>query len=339
MILCLEEIGRFGMVDRVVGQLSLADSFAVSSDTIFDRMAVMIDWGPIRGLLGQRSGHGPGGESYPAEPLLRALLLGMWHGLGDPGLEAQLRDRLSFRRFAGFSLSDATPDHSTLWRFRRELQQDGLIDRIFEEINRQLEQKGLIVKRGTLVDASFLEARARPPVGPKPGYQGPPKPSADRDARWGRKGKKSVFGYKVHIGVDQDHTLIRRVEVSDASVTDTERADALISFDEKAAYGDQAYYTHARHVRLKAAGIKDRMMHRPNKHHRQLSAKDKKRNGLIAKLRFAVERPFSVFKERYAMRRLRCFGMAANRTQCLLAACAYNLRRAFGALHPKAGPA
>jgi transposase, IS5 family len=339
MILCLEEIGRFGMVDRVVGQLSLADSFAVSSDTIFDRMAMMIDWGPIRGLLGQRSGHGPGGESYPAEPLLRALLLGMWHGLGDPGLEAQLRDRLSFRRFAGFSLSDATPDHSTLWRFRRELQQDGLIDRIFEEINRQLEQKGLIVKRGTLVDASFLEARARPPVGPKPGYQGPPKPSADRDARWGRKGKKSVFGYKIHIGVDQDHTLIRRVEVSDASVSDTERADALISFDEKAAYGDQAYYTHARHVRLKAAGIKDRMMHRPNKHHRQLSAKDKKRNGLIAKLRFAVERPFSVFKERYAMRRLRCFGMAANRTQCLLAACAYNLRRAFGALHPKAGPA
>jgi IS5 family transposase len=199
-----------------------------------------------------------------------------------------------------------------------------------------LRRRGLIVKRGTLVDASFLQARARPPKQPRKGHQGPAKPSADWDARWGKKGAKSVFGYKIHIGVDQDHTLIRRVEVSDASVTDTERADALISFDEKAAYGDPAYYTHARHARLKAVGIKDRMMHRPNKHHRELSPRHKKRNGLIAKIRFAVERPFAVFKERYAMRRLRCFGMAANRTQCLLAACAYNLRRAFGALHPKA---
>jgi IS5 family transposase len=327
------------MVDRVIGQLSLADSFAVSGDTVFDRMAVMIDWGPIRGLLGQRSGHGAGGESYPAEPLLRSLLLGMWHGLGDPALEAQLRDRLSFRRFAGFSLSDATPDHSTLWRFRRELEQDGLIDRVFAEINRQLEAKGLIVKRGTLVDASFLQARARPPVAPAKGHQGPPRPSADTDARWGKKGAKSVFGYKIHIGVDQDHTLIRRVEVSDASVSDTERADALICGDEKVAYGDPAYYTHARHARLVAAGIKDRMMRRPNKHHPELPARQKKRNGLIAKIRFAVERPFAVFKERYAMRRLRCFSMAANRTQCILAACAYNLRRAFSALHPQRRPA
>jgi IS5 family transposase len=327
------------MVDRVVGQLSLADGLVVSGETIFDEIARVVEWGPIRALLGERSGGGPGGESYPAEPLLRALLLGVWHGLGDPALEAQLRDRLSFRRFAGFSLSDATPDHSTLWRFREELERDGLIDRVFEEINRQLEAKGLIVKRGTLVDASFMQACARPPAGPKPGHQGPPKPSADKDARWGKKGKKSVFGYKIHIGVDQDHTLIRRLEVSDASVNDTERADALISFDEKAAYGDPAYYTHARHARLKEAGIKDRLMRRPNKHHPELPARQKKRNGLIAKVRFAVERPFAVFKERYAMRRLRCFSMAANRTQCILAASAYNLRRAFGALHPQGRPA
>jgi IS5 family transposase len=327
------------MVDRIVGQLSLADSFAVSSDTVFDQIAATVDWGPVRGLLGTRSGHGPGGESYPAEPLLRALLLGMWHGLSDPALEAQLRDRLSFRRFCGFSLSDATPDHSTLWRFRRELEEDGLIDRIFEEINRQLEAKGLIVKRGTLVDASFLEARARPPKQPKKGHQGPAEPSADPDARWGKKGKKSTFGYKIHIGVDQEHTLIRRFEFSDASVTDTERGDDLICGDEKAAYGDQAYSSHARHERLVAAGIKDRMMRRPNKHHPDLSPRHKKRNRLIAKVRFAVERPFAVFKERYAMRRLRCFSMAANRTQCLLAACAYNLRRAFGALHPPEKPA
>ena len=199
--------------------------------------------------------------------MLRCLLLGVWHGLGDPALEAQIRDRLSFRRFAGFSLTDQTPDHSTLWRFRSELTQAGLIDRLFAEINRQLEEKGLIVKRGTLIDACFLQARARPPGKPKEGQEGRAEPSADPDARWGRKGNKSVFGYKVHIGVDEEHTLIRRVETTNASVTDTEPADALICGDEKAVYGDQAYYTHARHARLIEAGIKDRLMRRPNKHH------------------------------------------------------------------------
>lgn len=322
------------MVDRVLGQLSLADGLAVSDETIFDLIAKELDWEPISKLLGPRSSSGPGSASYPAILLVRCLLLGVWHGLSDPALEAQIRDRLSFRRFAGFSLSDRTPDHSTLWRFREELTRERLIDKVFEEINRQLEEKGLIVKRGTLVDASFMQARGRPPKQPKKGHQGPAKPSADKDARWGKKGSKSTFGYKMHIGVDQGHTVIRRVEMSDASVTDTEPADALISGDERAAYGDQAYYTHARHEWLVEAGIKDRLMRRPNKHHPELPPRDKLRNRLISKVRAAVERPFAVFKERYGMRRLRFFNLATNRTQCMLAACAYNLRTMIGALYP-----
>jgi IS5 family transposase len=322
------------MVDRVLGQLSLADGLAWSDETIFDLVAKEIDWERIKRLLGPRSGTGPGTASYPAIALVRCLLLGVWHELSDPALEAQIRDRLSFRRFAGFSLSDRTPDHSTLWRFRDELTREQLIDKVFEEINRQLEEKGLIVKRGTLVDASFMQARARPPKQPKKDHEGPAKPSADADARWGKKGKKSTFGYKMHIGVDQDHTLIRRVELTDASVNDTEAADQLICGDEKAVYGDQAYYTHERHKWLVEAGIKDRLMHRPNKHHPELPPRHKRRNQMIAKVRSAVERPFAVFKERYAMRRLRFFNLATNRTQCVLAACAYNLRRMIGALYP-----
>jgi transposase, IS5 family len=327
------------MVDRVVGQLSLADGLVASSDTIFDQIATVIDWGRIKTLLGQRSGPGSGNTSYPAATLLRCLLLGVWNGLSDPALEAQLRDRLSFRRFAGFSLSDVTPDHTTLWRFREELTRDGLIDRVFEEINRQFEQKGLILKRGTLIDATFVQARARPPAKPRADKEGPARPSADRDARWGRKGHKSVFGYKMHTGVDDGHTLIRRVVVSDASVTDTEPADQLICGDERAVYGDQAYYTHVRHDRLVEAGIKDRLMRRPNKHHPELPARHKQRNRLIARVRAAVERPFAVLKECYGMRRLRFFNLTTNRTQCMLAACGYNRRRAASLLHPTAKPA
>jgi len=326
------------MVDRVLGQLSLADGLVWSEETALDRIVRVIDWRPVEALLGQRSGPGSGNTSYPAGTLLRCLLLGVWNGLADPALEAQLRDRLSFRRFAGFSLSDSTPDHSTLWRFRQELTHDGLIDKVFEEINRQFEHKGLIVKRGTLIDASFLQAAARPPAKPNKGDAAAARPSADADARWGRKGNKSMFGYKVHTGVDQAHTLIRRMVFTDASMTDTEPADGLISGDERAAYGDQAYYTHARHARLVAAGIKDRLMHRPNKHH-PLTPRQKQRNRLIAKVRSAVERPFAVFKQHYGMRRLRFFNLATNRTHCILAGCGYNLARATAVLDPKGEPA
>jgi transposase, IS5 family len=192
------------MVDRVLGQLSLADSVAAMEKTALDQIVTVIDWGALEALLGQRSGPGAGNASYPAETLLRCLLLGVWHGLSDPALEAQIRDRLSFRRFAGFSLSDRTPDHSTLWRFRQELTREGLIDVLFAAVNSQLEVKGLIVKQGTLVDASFMASPARPPAKPKEGKE--TRPSADPDARWGRKGKKSVFGYKLHTGVDAKHT-------------------------------------------------------------------------------------------------------------------------------------
>jgi IS5 family transposase len=292
-----------------------------------------LDWRPLRALLGARGKASAGNARYPAEALLRCLLLGVWHGLSDPALEAAVADRLSFRRFAGFGLQEQTPDHSTLWRFREELAQAGLIDQVFAEINRQLGAKNLILKQGTLIDASLIAACARPPQQPRvKGAEGPPRPSADCDARWGRKGKKSVFGYKVHIGTDAAHTIIRSVEVTDAAVTDTEPADRLICGDEKAVYGDQAYYTHARHARLIAAGIKDRLMRRPNKHHPELPPRQKRRNRLISKIRAAVERPFAVFKERYGMRRMRFFTFRRNRTQVVLACCGYNLRRTVGAL-------
>lgn len=322
------------MVERIVGQLSLADGLvAAPAGCILGELDTVLDWAPVRALLGKRGGDGAGNSSYPSEVLLRCELLGVWHGLSDPALETAIADRISFRRFAGLSLHDRTPDHTTLWRFRQELARDGLIEQVFAEIERQLEAKGLVLKRGTLIDASLVAARANPPRKPRAGAsETAEKPSADPDARWGRKGKKSVFGYKIHIGVDAGHTIIRRVDVTDASLTDTEPADGLICGDEKAVYGDQAYYTHARHARLRQAGIKDRLMHRPNKHHPELPARKKRRNRLIGRVRAAVERPFAVFKERYGLRRMRFYTLVRNRVQVMLACCAYNLRRAVGAL-------
>jgi IS5 family transposase len=321
------------MAERIVGQLSWVDGLVSDvGESVLDKIAVVVDWPALAAVLGSRNGAGPGSPGYPSLLLLRCLLLGVWHNLSDEALEHAVKDRLSFRRFAGLSLHDRVPDHSTLWRFRMELAADGLVDRVFAEINRQLEVKGLIVKRGTLIDASLIAARARPPSRPEAEEAQPAKPSADPDARWGRKGKKSVFGYKIHIGVDAQHTIIRQVATTDASVTDTELGDALICGDEDAVYGDQAYHTQARHERLSEVGIKDRLMRRPNKHHPQLPPRHKRRNRLIGRVRSGVERPFAVLKEHYGLRCMRFFAMVRNRVHTALACCAYNLRRAVTVL-------
>src|SRR5215207_2788876 len=218
------------MAERIVGQLGFADGLvAGSGETILDEITAAVDWGPVATLVGGRNGSGAGSPGYAGLVLLRCLLLGVWHDLSDPALEKAIADRLSFRRFAGLSLHDRVPDHSTLWRFRAELTRAGLMERVFAEIVRQLDARGLIVKRGTLIDASLVAAAARPPrkVMDEPGA-GSGTPSRDGDARWGRKGHKSVFGYKIHIGADQDHTIIRRVVLTPAAGTDTEPADRLI---------------------------------------------------------------------------------------------------------------
>jgi IS5 family transposase len=329
-----ENLRRTAMSERATGQLSFADSLAsVRRDGALDRVEALLDWSAVRSILApvRKKLGAPG---YRALMMFRCLLLGLWHDLADPALEAALADRFSFRRFAGLSIAEAVPDHSTLWRFRERLTELGLAETLFSEINRQLEAKGLIVKTGTLIDASFVAAAAKPPAKPpaKPKQGEEPKASADPDARWGKKGKTSVFGYKMHIGVDAAHTLIRKAALGHAGQTDTERADELVSGDEAAVYGDKAYYTHARHAALRAKRIRPLLMRRPNKHHPKLKQSQKRFNRLIAKVRFAVERPFAVFKTHMGFRRMRFFSFARNQTHFLLGCCAYNLRRAANAL-------
>ena len=322
------------MVERNVGQMCLADGLVQTRrSSILDEVEAVVDWAPLRSCLASVAAMAPATAAIRRKYCFAACLPGYGTICLIPLWKPPLQIGSSFRRFVGLSLHDRTPDHSTLWRFRQELAKDGLIEKIFAEINRQLEARKLILKQGTLVDASLIPARANPPrKRRKDGEDTPSKPSADRDARWGRKGKKSVFGYKIHTGVDASHTIIRRVHMTDASITDTEPADRLFCGDEKAVYGDQAYYTHARHARLTEAGIKDRLMHRPNKHHPKLPPRQKQRNKLIAKVRAAVERPYAVIKENYGLRRLRFFNFERNHALIVLACCAYNLRRAASAL-------
>jgi transposase, IS5 family len=264
-----------------------------------------------------------GRPGWPPLMMIKALLLQQWYGLSDPGLEEALSDRLSFRRFVGLGLDEGQPDHSVISRFRKTLRERGLDKALFEEVERQLEARGLLLKSGTLMDATVVAAAVK-----KPGPPSGSRSALDVDADWTRKGGKSLFGYKAHVGVDEGSGLIRRAELSSAKVYESEVAEALICGDERAVYGDKAYEHKDRRARLKMAGVKDRIMHRSHKYQAGLPPWQARRNKLISPIRSAVERVFGTLKRSYGYSRVRYRGLAANLLQLRMLCIAYNLRRA-----------
>ena len=260
--------------------------------------------------------------------MFKALLLQAWYGLSDAELEFRLGDSLAFGRFVGLSLEDAVPDHTTLCRFRNRLVRDRLLERLFAELDDQLEGAGLVLKQGTMLDAALIETQAA-------GRRGPGEARVDHDAAYARRSGKpgSTHGYKAHIRVDQGSGLIRSILTTPANVNDTVPADALIRGDEKAVLGDAAYHTHARQAALKAQGVKPRLMRRPNKHHPTLPPRLARLNRLIARRRAAVETTFATWKRRMGLSGIRYIGLTKASGQMLMVAIAFNLRR-WAALQP-----
>jgi IS5 family transposase len=313
---------------RASGQKDLADGWlepGLGRNERLDRVCRVLDWGAIERLVSPIHAAPEGRKAYPPLVMVKALLLQQWYGLSDPRLEEALSDTLSFRRFVGLGLGDGTPDHSTISRFRAALRAAGLDTALFEEVTRQLDDRGLILRHGTLLDATIVSAQARKPsLAQGKGARSP----VDPDADWTRKGGKSYFGYKAHVAVDAGSGLIRRAILTPAKTFESEIADDLVCQDERAVYADKAYEQKLRRAGLKAAGIKDRIMHRSHKNQDGLPYWQQRRNRLIAPIRAAVERVFGTLKRSYGYRCVRYFSLAANATQLRLLATAYNLRRA-----------
>lgn len=309
---------------RSTGQFSFVDALApqMSSGTgRLDRLHELVKWYRFEKLLSRLRDSGAGRPAYPPLGMFKAVLLQSLYGLSDAETEEALVDRLSFRRFVGLALTDAVPDHSTICRFRNLLVEQGLLEKLFAELDKQLDRAGLILRRGTMLDATVIETSARP--------DGEDRPSSDPDARFTRRQGRSgsSFGYKAHVGVDEGSGLIRSVLTTPANVNDTVVADALIRGDERAVLADAAYHTHAREAALKVRGIKPRLMRRPNKHHPVLPPRLKRYNRLLARRRAAVETTFATLKRRMGLRSIRYRGLVKASAQVLLAAMAFNLRR------------
>jgi len=312
------------MAVKRTGQPSFVDALLSTKETNgpLDRLSGLAKWYRFEKLIGHLRDEGSAGRpGYPVLVLFKALLLQSLYGLSDRELEEALDDRLSFRRFVGLSLEEPVPDHTVLNRFRNRLVGDGLLEKLFAELDRQLEKAGVMVKRGTMLDATLIETSSTPPKGERPSRD----PDAAFTKRQGKGG--SIFGYKAHVGVDEGSGLIRAVLTTPANINDTTPADQLIRGDETAVWADAAYHTHAREAALKARGIKARLARRANKHHPRLPPRLVRYNRLIARRRAAVETTFATWKQRMRLTEIRYVGLAKAAAQVLMVAIAFNLRR------------
>ncbi|TDH59947.1 IS5 family transposase [Dankookia rubra] len=238
-------------------------------------------------------------------------------------LAEALDDRTSFRRFCGFAAHEPTPERTAFVRFRRELVRRGLDRVLFETVTRQLETKGVMVRTGTLVDATLI-------------------PSAsirqDGEAKWaGHRRRKPVHGYKAHVATDEGAGLVRGVEVTTANVHDAAELAAVLPPEPGDVYGDSAFTGGSAERLIIGRGGRPRTVwtgiwgRGPD-----ALARLEANNAAVRRVRCRIETVFGTWKRSYGLRRMRWLGLAKAGLQVRLAAMAYNLRRTVTLLHAAA---
>jgi IS5 family transposase len=275
--------------------------------------------------------------------MFKMLVLGSLYGLSDEQLEYQVRDRISFMAFLGLRPGDAVPDEKTVWLFREQLTQQGLIEALFEQFDADLTAAGFAARKGSIVDASIVEAprqrntreeNAQIKRGERPESfdENPAKRrQKDTDARWVKKHGRSWFGYKNHVNIDAKHKLIRRYAVTDAATHDSQAIDELLDEDNTNSdvYGDSAYRSEAIRERLESQGYRDRI-HRKGVRGRALNERDKAANRRKSKVRARVEHVFGrqrQFACHVGRTLLRCIGITRARAVIGLRNLVYNFDR------------
>ena len=249
-----------------------------------------------------------GRPAYPLASMIRVYCMQQWYGLSDPAMEEALYEIASMRRFAGFSLSSGSiPDETTILNFRHLLEANKLTEHIFALINQYLLSKGLRLSKGTIVDATIIEA---------PSSTKNATGTRDPEMHQTKKGNNWHFGMKAHIGVDAETGLVHSLQTTSANVHDLTPVEELLTGEETTIFADAGYRGAERRTQAKATW---HIAMRPGKR-RVLtdSAKDRitnKLETLKAQVRAKVEHPFRVIKIQFGFIKARYKGMAKNRAQ------------------------
>lgn len=316
-------------------------------NTFLDTIDGFIDWKSIEKLLKKKykkTMSADGRPAYPPLPMFKLLLLQRWYGLSDPGLEEALNDRISFIRFSGFSLSSPLPDYSTICRFRNTLLEMNLYEKLFEEILKQLEMKGLLVKQtnGAIVDATIIESSRRPrkvvEIMPEDRTEEETTDvssiisySDDTDATWIKKGKRPYYGYKAHVSVDAKDGYVIGGHVTSANRADTTELERLVDTlnlpQGTIVFADKGYASEKNRNILAEKKLNDGIMNKAVRN-RSLTLIQRIINKLISSVRYKVERSIGTLKRGYRFTRMRYIGLTKGNMEFLLTATAFNLKKA-----------
>ncbi len=279
------------------GKITRRERFLTEMDQV-------IPWGSIQGLIEPHYPKaGNGTQPMPMERMLRIYFMQQWFNLSDPSMEDSLYDSESMRRFAQIELmDDAVPDESTILRFRHLLEQHKLTEQIFGLIRKLLEAKRLLLKSGTIVDATIIDA--------PPSTKNEAK-ARDPEMKQGMKNKREWhFGMKAHVGTDTNglvHTLV----TTNAGASEFKQLPNLLHGQERALYGDQAYWSEMHRFAAKQHGVRYRVNRRPNRG-QPLSAYQRRVNRLRSATRARGEHAFQIIKHLWGFRKVRYRGLAKN---------------------------
>ena len=221
-------------------------------------MAQVIPWSQIEAVIEPvYPKPGKGRRPYPLQTMLRIHFMQQWYNMSDPAMEEALYDSTSMRKFAGLSLTHgAIPDETTILNFRHLLERNGLTQQILLAVNAYLGEKGLLLRHGTIVDATIIDA----PSSTKNGAG-----ERDPDMHQTKKGNEWLFGFKAHIGVDAESGLVHTVVATSANVHDVTQAHALVRDDDQVAWGDSGYRGVAKREEMQGVDIKWHIAMQPGK--------------------------------------------------------------------------
>ncbi|MET1082387.1 MAG: IS5 family transposase [Burkholderiales bacterium] len=259
---------------------------------------------------------GNGRPPIDLELMLRVYFLQHWFNLADPAVEEALYDSLAMRAFAGVDLGrKPAPDETTVCNFRHLLEEHHLGKKLFEQVGRHLQAKGMKVSNGTIVDATIINA----PSSTK-------NASGERDPEMHqtKKGNQWYFGMKGHVGVDKKHKLIHSVAASAANMHDANMMPELLHGRETHVWGDSAYAGQTEMIEALAPAAKD-LTQKRGRGYKYLTPRQRIINRARSRIRARVEHAIGVVKRVFAFTKVRYRGIAKNANRLFVACALANL--------------
>ncbi|AGU49380.1 transposase, IS4 family [Variovorax paradoxus B4] len=293
-----------------MSQISFADAEQAGKrkktrrEVFLAEMELVVPW---KALLKVIEPHYPvagrGRRPYPLQAMLRVHLMQNWFALSDPAMEEALYEIASLRTFAGLGL-EAIPDETTILNFRHLLEASDLAEDIFKQVNAHLARKGLLLKRGSIVDATIIAA---------PSSTKNSTGERDPEMHQTKKGNQWHFGMKAHIAVDAESGLVHTVTTTAANEADVEQVNDLLHGKEEQVWADSGYRGAQarvkRDVQWHIAGRPSDMAKMPEG---RAKARARKNEYEKARVRAKVEHPFRVIKRQFGLVKVRFKGLAKN---------------------------